>query len=395
MSVEFSMTGCKLDCAQWNELLEEWAGAQKDDLYDEPCFEKDEDEPTMLVWGDGSTRGVVLSLGDGGSDVTVRFNVLASRKDWERGFEIMKRALAKGGGAIERETGETYTVAKLTRDQAHEEAVTDFVFGANSVRASVEQSNDKKALLPFSGFALPLTPADLPACTRENQAAIEGAIAQRLQRYGQAFRGHVLQMKNGAQLASWALIPTIIGKVDLVAMDWKDINVPCDRLVAVLGDRAEPLGGSYYLPELDPEKDRAILEALEKENVDPSTVQPSSANGEPEEDEQSQQSQVIKQITIFIMTQIAQHADPNKAKTLLVKKGMEEQVAENLIAAVSTALELLMNQRKQPQEVVGELTRHGMPQSMAAAMVGGITEFLAGGLDGDGETDEEEAEEEK
>jgi hypothetical protein len=389
MSVEFSLTGCKLDCAKWNELLEEWAGEQEEDLYDEPCFEEEEEVPTMLVWGDGSTRGVVLSLGEGGRDVTVRFNVLASRKDWERGFEIMKRALAQGGGSIERETGETYTAAKLTREQAHEEAITNFLFGAKSTRASLDRTEDKRALLPFAGFALPLTPADLPACTRENQAAIEEALAQRLHRYGHAFRANVFETENKARVSTWGLEPTVVGEVDFVAIEWNNnfFNVPIGRLIEILGSRVEPLGGSHYLPELDPEKDRAILDTLQKEDVDPNTAQPREVVEGQAGGGQDHEMRLIKQLTLFIMEQIAQHSNPDKAKAELVKQGMEPEVAESLIAAVSAALELMLNQKKHPKDVAQELTGHGLPQHMAAAIIDGIAEFLAD------EPEEEEEEE--
>jgi len=66
MAVEFKMSGCTLDCQQWNGLLAEWADAQQDDLYDTPELDTKDETPAILVWGQGSVRGAVLGLENGG-----------------------------------------------------------------------------------------------------------------------------------------------------------------------------------------------------------------------------------------------------------------------------------------------------------------------------------------
>ncbi|HYF49837.1 MAG TPA: hypothetical protein VEJ63_10550 [Planctomycetota bacterium] len=264
MSVCFYVTGLKLNAEKWDELLGEWTEEHLDDILDEPRF-SEEKEPLCFVAGLGSIRGIVLTLGPKKGAAELRLSALASRKDWEWAFEIMALALKKGGGGVERETGEAYTAKNLTRAQAHKEAEQDFIFSANAFQSRLGNG----VSVPMGEYSVPLTPSDLPPVSEKNFDKVEKALAKRMERYIGAFRPFVMKMDDGSRVTTWALIPTMIQQVDLVTIDYADdMEVPYPQLREILGDRAEQVGDLLWLPELSPKKDKALLEKLAAARVD-------------------------------------------------------------------------------------------------------------------------------
>lgn len=254
MSVEFTLHDNRLKLQPWNELLAAWEQKRPDELY-EPAEFSDGKPPVALVWGKGSTRGFLLAYDPKGT--VARFNALASRTDWVRGFHIMRSAVRDGGGYWERETGEVYGLDQLVPEQARDEATKDFVFSAKAL--------PEDASVPFRHFDLPLPRQQL----RGKLDEVEAALAGRVEKYATAYASGTMLLKGGMRVTTWALIPTIVGAADFVAIDWKyGLHVPLPKLKAVLGARAEPLGEeALYLPALDPRRDAALLSALEKASV--------------------------------------------------------------------------------------------------------------------------------
>lgn len=255
MSVEFTLHDNRLQLRQWNELLAAWEQKRADELY-EPAQFSDGKPPVALIWGRGSTRGFLLAYDPKGT--VGRFNALASRTDWVRGFHVMRSAVRDGGGFWERETGEIYGLDQLVPEQAREEATKDFVFSAKAL--------PENASIPFRHFDLSVPRAQL----RGKLDDVEAALAARLEKYATAYASGTMVLQGGGRVTTWALIPTIIQDADVVAVDWKDgLHVPLPKLKAILGARAEPLGDeATFLPELDPKRDAAILAALEKANIE-------------------------------------------------------------------------------------------------------------------------------
>lgn len=253
MSVEFTLHDNRLDLERWNDLLAAWEQKRADELYEPAGFS----DGTALVWGKGSTRGFLLAYEP--KATVARFNALASRTDWVRGFHIMRSAVRDGGGYWERETGEIYGLDQLVPEQAREEATKDFVFSAKAL-------TKEPAWLPFAHFELPIEREQF----RGKLDDVEAALAARVEKFATAYASGTMLLKGGRTVTTWALIPTIVGVADVVAIDWKDgLHVPLPKVKAILGARAEPLGEeATYLPELDAKRDAAVLAALEKASVD-------------------------------------------------------------------------------------------------------------------------------
>jgi hypothetical protein len=264
MSVCFHLTGSKLNAEKWDTLLSDWSADLPDNILDEPRF-SEEKEPLCFVAGLGSIRGIVITLGPGKNEADVRLSALASRKDWEWAFELMAIALKEGGGKVERETGETYGSKNLSRNQAHKEAMQDFIFSANAFRPKAATG----FALPMDGYNVPITASDLPPVNEKNFNQVEEALVAKMERYIGAYRPPIMETTDGKRVTTWALVQTLIPKVDQVMVDYADnMVVPYDKLTKILGDYAEDLGDLLWLPELDGKKDKAVLNELARTRVD-------------------------------------------------------------------------------------------------------------------------------
>lgn len=251
MSVEFTLHDSRLIREGWNRILYGWQQQFCPDAY-EPAEFSDESPPAALVWGPGSIRGFLLALHPGRP--TARFNALASRTDWIRGFHIMRTAVRHGGGWWERESGEIYGVDQLIPEQAQEEARADFLASVGMISGTVH--------IPYRDFEMPVYRSALVG----KRSEVEADLAARVARYATAYRADPILLDDDHRLATWALVPTIVRGANLVHIDWKEgLCVPLERLVQALGPRAETLGeGTLFLPELDPAMDGRLLQRLDE-----------------------------------------------------------------------------------------------------------------------------------
>lgn len=248
MAVDFTLRDNRLSLRQWRGFLYAWQQRFGTDLY-EPAVFSDGEPATAHVWGPESTRGVVLTC------TTATFGSLASRADWVRGFHVMRCALRQGGGYWERETGEIYGIEQLIPEQAHEEGTQEFLASARAVTG--------RTTLLLRDYEISLSRAELTGRISD----VETALATRVRRYATATRAATMMLDDESRAAIWNLSPTIIGIVDQVLIEWKDgLPLPLDRVLAVLGDRAERLGADFiYLPAADED----LLNRLERAEEEP------------------------------------------------------------------------------------------------------------------------------
>ncbi|MCW8129724.1 MAG: hypothetical protein KIS92_05160 [Planctomycetota bacterium] len=267
MSKEFTLTGSKLKLADWNGLLYEWA--ESVGMPGEPPeFEPSEDEYLAHLVAPGCIRGCVFHFSPKKREARLAMLALAGPADWDLAFSILRKAVKKGGGSVTDDNGENHSPAQLSDRAARACAEQWFVFTYNSLWKNQQQKPDACFQIPMGHFRIPLSLKGMSACDASNWVEVAEDLAGRFERYLAAFVGSVMRLDDGQTMATWALIPTIIQHVDLLCIDFKDIMVPIDHVKKVLGDRMEDLGGTYFLPELDSKRDRALLQKLALGNVD-------------------------------------------------------------------------------------------------------------------------------
>ncbi len=421
MSVVFTLRGNTLEIDQWNELLGAWAAKQGFDLYDEPEFVEEADgEFVAHVWGAGSTRGVVFFHRRG--EVEMRLGALASRKDWVIGFNLLRVAMQWGGGTLESDNDVDYTTETLTAQNAQRDAVRDFVPSCTMFRQGLLDTPHRRTLIPLGAFSMPVTLDDFPECGAEDVPRVERQLATRIRKYAEAFRSSGFQLRDGSTLSTWALIPTILGECDLLSIDVAragapaaGIHVPFAAVREVLGDRAEDLGdGSWFLPELDHERDATLIRALQDAAVDLDSFSRDRDSGgdvgddvhddlseadlelerELEEilrgdgtgdddtsnDDTSNHDTIdyerLKDDVVFLMGRLLQGDHPDSAKSGLIRRGAQPESAANLVTLVGLAANGILNEHKDTTEVVQELVERGVPMSISVAVLSGMAKAL-------------------
>lgn len=394
MSVEFDVCGCKLDADGWDEVLAAWEATQEGELFREPVFQ----EGTAFLLGKGGIRGAALSLD--GDVVHLRLNALSSRADWRRAFQVVRRALEKGGGNLVREDGQSFAAAQLTDAQADEQATTDFCATLGMMRASFQQGS---AALPLDAFSLVLQPGELPgSCTPAEMPAIEARLAAQVARYAEAFPAATFVLKGGLKLTTWARIATLVGPADLVSIEGLEEPVPLEELKKVLGPRAEDAGeGVTFLPELtDSAEDQALLGTLRGVSTSLEAYArargielPSDAGELDDEDGLDEEdlggdmpaiyaelAQAIGRVVQAAMT----GQDPRAVRRALIKDGASEQSADLALHVVARILGELMGDgsgqpaQRTPEELVQALVADGLPPGVAAVAVGAMADALGG-----------------
>jgi hypothetical protein len=372
MSVEFTLSGNSLSVPDWNELLKQWAEEQERELFSIPELEG-ESEPTALVWGAGSIRGVVLTWNEKDREVGMHLNALASRRDWEMGYDLMQRAVYAGGGSVTRENGEEYSAGRLTVEEAHRDAVDEFCATTGMLQGLMEKDKLESMSLPVGFFYLPCAKEELPRCTSETMPSVEKPLADRVAKYATAYPASTMVLTDNTKLGTWALIPTIVGDVDMVMIQWKNMCVPLARVKAVLGERAEPLGEKMtYLPTLDVERDQEVLLALEKECVRKDEEEPTPA--EKETSEQDKAYQLIRLVAARISGDLFQGKDVADARSQFLATGLDPEFVDGLIAIVGKAMKDIFLKKKPTAEVVEYFASKGARPEHLQAILEGMAE---------------------
>lgn len=396
MSVEFDVCGCKLDADGWDEVLSAWEGEQEGELYREPVFQ----EGTAFLLGSGSIRGATLSLEDDG--VHLRLNALSSRADWRRAFQVVRRALEKGGGSLVREDGQSFAPGQLTDAMADEQATTDFCATLGMMRDSLK---DGPAALPLDAFSLVVQPGELPAsCTAAEMPAIEARLAARVARFAEAYPSATFVLKGGLRLTTWARIATLVGQADLVSIEGLERPVPLEAVKRVLGERAEDGGeGVTYLPELtDDPRDAELVRRLGEAAVDLEAyarergIELPSDEGELDDDgegplEPADEADLqalygaVAAAVARVVAGAAQGQDPRAVRRALLKEGADEQTADLALHVVARILGELMGpdgqpHERSPEELIEALIGDGLPPGIAAVAVGTVARLLGGGM---------------
>lgn len=360
MSVVFYLRGSRFTVPQWNVLLARWVEARKIQPYDEPQFD---DQGDAHIWGPGSIRGVVLSRSSSDGNVEITLYTFASRQDWMWAFDIMRQAVKNGGGTVERGGGEAYGMDRLVPKEAESEAVRNFICAAECRREST-------VFLPLGFFSMPLSPKEIAGCTLETLPKIEQALAARVQKYASAYRASIIELKDGTKLSTWALIPTVVGQVDRISIDWKGgMEIGLADLKAILVPRAEDLKGITFLPALDPQRDAAVLQAIEKKAVRMEQPQDSGDSLEPI-------GRLAKQLVESALSaRVAEDVSREYPKM-----GVDKRLIDALIYIVGFTLQGLQ-QRKRAEQIMNELLKQGVPVDVLDAAFRGISEALesAGG----------------
>lgn len=213
MSVEFYLRDQTLSKEAWNGLLRDWSEKLQEDLYDEPSFDDEDDEPHVRITGSGSTRGFRVSLTSEGAHF--RLDALASRDDWRRCYSFCAAALRKGGGMLEREDGQIYAQPRLAAANAVKDCDEDFAFTAKALKQRIQESDDGKGQLPCGHFSLFVSAADLDGDVQ----TITTRLATRFERYATAYRPSMLfKDKQSRSGVAYGPVPSILPKVDFVVM---------------------------------------------------------------------------------------------------------------------------------------------------------------------------------
>ena len=401
MSVEFDVCNSSLDHDAWEELLADWADElAEDELFREPVFQ----QGVAFLLGTGSIRGASLEL-DPESDVLhVRLNALASRADWRRAFQVLRRALEQGGGELVREDGTAFSAAQLTDELADELAVADFAATVAMIHPNLQQG---PATLPLDAFGLVLAPGDLPpSCAPQEVPALMARLATRVERLADAFPAQTFLLRGGLRLTTWAKIPTLVGKADLVSIEGLPKPVPLDRLAQLLGARAEPAGEDVLLlPELDPTRDQELLRALEAAGVDMDAwardqgyevpeggyTGAGAAGGEEQGEVPALYAPLAGAIARVVMA-ASQGEDPRVVRRNLVRDGVDEQTADLSLHVVGRILGELFDEEGQPatrtsDELVALLVEDGLPETLAQLGVTAVSRLLGSDEDSDLEED--------
>lgn len=376
MSVQFTFEESALELDAWDEVLRTWSGGLEEPLFDEPCFVR---EQAQLL-GPGSIRGVLLWRE--GARIQLRLNALASRADWRMAYAVARVGLEEGGGVLAREDGRRLEAKDLTPERADADAVEDFCFVSRAVQESLKEGN---ATLPIAAWALVLRPGDLPICADAAQvAAAEGPLAARVARYAAAYVPSVMVLVNDVRLTTWAQIPSIIGRAHVVAIEGLDAPVPLERALALLGDRAEDVGdGLWYFPELEAERDRALLTALRAESVElerwadankerleadaaAAAERGQGAQAEPEGDPFAP----IRDLARRIVSGMVARKGPDELRRELVRQGHPADTVDVVFMVLSRALEAFQGpQPPTPPEALDALVEEGVPAPLAEAVL--------------------------
>ncbi|MDP7742762.1 MAG: hypothetical protein QGF67_15075 [Lentisphaeria bacterium] len=367
------MEDCSLSESSWNQLIDDVLAQEGIKPYSDPHFSESGSGTAAKIWSPGSTRGVTILRGAHGN-VDLRFIALASRQDWQTGFALAREALARGNGRLMHENGEQYTVANLTAEQAIEDAITDFVETVTRVIALLESEGTDQMPLPFDYFTLDCKTEDFAGCTYENMPAFEERLAMRVGKYASAYHADVLMVEERIRVASWTLLPTIIGKVDYVVVDCKEkLTLPRDRLLEILGDRAERLGVATYLPELDASRNFNILMQLENARIPMEDMVPTTSVLENLGDDASE---TLAETTAAIVYLLVSQQELDDMRQSMMQDGFDEVQADALIAAVRLALEAIFEKNLGPDRVYQALLDADLPPDTARAIVAGVGQAL-------------------
>ena len=250
MSANLKLSGNNLDLDEWNTVIEEWSAGREGELFGEPQFEpRDGRPPTVFVRGRGSIRGFFVSLEDAYVDVEIPG--LASPADWKRSYSLLKAAIEAGGGHLVHDEGQSYGVEDLTQERAEADSVRYTELMLSAVRSRYEKGASSLSL-PTPHFDLRITPSDVSG---ENGEII-GTLASRFERYETAFRPSMLFSQGDKQGVAWALIDSILPKVDWVTIPGEDPNAHCHvewaDVCELLGDKLENVGGNrFFFPGAD------------------------------------------------------------------------------------------------------------------------------------------------
>lgn len=388
MSVEFTLSNCPFTPGDWDSWLDAWGEGRE--FLQEPYFQ----DGVAHILVEGSTRGCLFSRA--GDDVHVRLGAMSSRLDWRMTYEIVRGALAEGG-TFTREDGVVFTAAELTDEAADALAVTDFCFSVDAVKRSLGDSEQSSVQLPHGAFNLQLAASDLPeTCGPEEVPAVEALLAAQVSRYAPAYRPMTMVLEGGARVTSWARIPTLIGKAHLVGIESLDNPVPRDKVLEILGDRAEQVGdGVYYLPELDLEADSELFTALRAESVDVAEFVTANADriaAEAEEEAERQAAQVspdalddptgeaaMRPFVELVATAMRAAQGPAEVSATLVGAGLSPELADGFVGVVIEVISRLTGEGPQTAEAIVEgLVKEGVPTPIAFAALRVVVELNAG-----------------
>lgn len=374
MSVEFTVEGNVLTLDDWDEVLRAWSDDRDEALFEDPCFVREQ----AALLGPGSIRGVLLRV-DGGA-LRVRLNALASRADWRMAFEVVRRGLERGGGALVREDGRRYEARDLTPERAEADAVHDFLFASRAVRDSLQEG---AATLPIAAWGLVLREGDLGACEDAAQvAAAEAALAERVARYAEAFVPSIMVLTDDVRLTTWARIPTIVGRAHLVAVEGLERPVPVEAARALLGPRAEDVGGGlWYFPELDAERDAALLAALDRASVDREAWAAEhrdrlAADAAAAAEERATAApggdpfEPVRELARRIVAGMVERRSADQLRRELVRDGYPADTVDVVFLVLSHALSAFQApQPPAPQQVLEALVAEGVPGPVAEAVL--------------------------
>jgi len=373
MSIEFKFEGCSLSESSWNQMIDDVLAQEGIEPYSDPHFSEYGSGVAAKIWSPGSTRGVTIFLG-ADDTVDLRFIALASRRDWQTGFALAREALARGNGRLVHENGEEYTVANLTAEQAIEDAITDFVETVTRVTALLESEGTDEMPLPFDYFTLDCKTGDFAGCTYENMPVFEERLAMRVGKYASAYHADVLMVEERIRVTSWTLLPTIIGKVDYVVVDYKDkLTLPFDHFLEILEGRAERLGSATYLSELDIDRDFNILMQLENAQIPMEDMVPTTSVLEDLGNDASEA--LVETVAAIVYLLIAQQ-DLGDMRQSMMQGGFDEVQADTLIAAVRLALEAIFEKNLGPDRIHQTLLDADLPPDIAKAIVAGVGQAL-------------------
>lgn len=374
MSVEFTLKNNVLTDEQWDSLMENWSEARNEPLYVEPHFNE---EKQAHLFGPGSIRGAVFLRRVEDNEVDLRLNALSSRTDWRMGFEVLWMAIKRGGGSVERESGESYGLAMLSSDQAERDAIRDFAFSVRAMSANFRKEGASTATLPMGIFDLPVTVADFPEVSDENIDDIETALAERVEKYASAFPASVFKLTGGATISTWALIPTLVGEVDLIALpkransDKEAVHVPLARLKELLGARAVTLGSTTYLPAMDEEEDHALLDTVRQESV------PFPETQEAPKQRDEEMARLIKLVVGRLVDRLFEGGNPEDVMNEMIEGGLDKGIAKMLFAVTAMTVKGLSQDGQSPEEIAADLISKGAPEDVIVTAITAVLDSFA------------------
>lgn len=387
MGVDITVTGNRLDASGWGKIFGAWANQGDDEPFSEPEFGPADGTGSQVahLWRKGSIRGVLFRWQPPEKELEVRLNAFASRRDWMTAFTILRTGVKHGGGTILFE-GEDLSPDELSKEEAFRRASHDFLFAAASVARA-----DRDSMLPFGDFSLTVSASEMAGCTPKNLATIENELADRVERYATAYRSGVMNFKTGHRVTTWALIPTIIDKrVDRIDVAVSDpMSYPADTaelslttLLELLGDRAEDLHDTYYLPAVQIDEEQELIDAFKSaaaetpaiEETEPQFASQAEAPSGGAVDLTNPES--IAGVVTGIVQAVAREEKPEDVHAQLVEWGLDDEMAQALMSGSFVALEALLT-GKQPKAVVKILKKKlGVPEEFGMIIVKGVADGL-------------------